>query len=119
MSFVSSAAHILRALHHLLSAGSADWQAYGAQAVVVSIDPRRVYVKDPAHTARPCVKTALLGPEGQEYCWWQCTVKVGPGAACCRAVFSRLATALQSRELCWEPASCMPALGMEGCTDQL
>ena len=53
------------------------WQAYGAQAVVVSIDPRRVYVKDPADTQRPCVRTSLLGPEGQEYCWWQCTVKVG------------------------------------------
>ena len=53
------------------------WQAYGAQAVVVSIDPRRVYVKDPADTQRPCLRTSLRGPQGQEYCWWQCTVKVG------------------------------------------
>ncbi|CAL8471931.1 g11473 [Coccomyxa elongata] len=51
--------------------------AYGAQAVVVSIDPRRVYVKDPADTARPTVHTARPGPAGERYCWWQCTVKGG------------------------------------------
>lgn len=44
-------------------------QAYGAQAVVVSIDPRRVYVKDPADTARPTVHTARPGPAGERYCW--------------------------------------------------
>ena len=55
-------------------------QAYGAQAVVVSIDPRRVYVRSPGDTQRPCVRTCQLGPEGEEFCWWQCTVKVGsPG----------------------------------------
>lgn len=50
-------------------------QAYGAQAVVVSIDPRRVYVSDPSATQRPAVRTARLGPNGEQYCWWQCTVK--------------------------------------------
>ena len=53
--------------------------------MVVSIDPRRVYVRDPAETQRPCVKTGLLGPEGQEYCWWQCTVKVRPLLTCLNA----------------------------------
>ena len=52
-------------------------QAYGAQAVVVSIDPRRVYVADPADTERPTAKTAYPGPAGERYCWWQCTVKGG------------------------------------------
>ncbi len=50
---------------------------YGAQAVVISVDPRRVYVKDPADTRHNCVKTAFPGPEGEEYCWYQCTVKGG------------------------------------------
>lgn len=44
-------------------------QAYGAQAVVVSIDPRRVYVADPAATERPTVKTEKPGPNGEQYCW--------------------------------------------------
>ena len=46
-------------------------QAYGAQAVVVSIDPRRVWVADPADTPRPTVATANFGPHGEAYCWWQ------------------------------------------------
>ena len=46
-------------------------QAYGAQAVVVSIDPRRVYVADPADTPRPTSATAMFGPHGEAFCWWQ------------------------------------------------
>lgn len=65
---------MLAALMHAIS--HVCVQAYGAQAVVVSIDPRRVYVADPSATQRPCVRTAQLGPQGEEYCWWQCTVKV-------------------------------------------
>lgn len=34
---------------------------YGAQAVVVSIDPRRVYVADPAACRHPCTRTASPG----------------------------------------------------------
>ncbi|QDZ25056.1 imidazole glycerol phosphate synthase [Chloropicon primus] len=53
-------------------------EKYGKQAVVISIDPRRVYVKDPADCAPlKAVKTEILGPGGEEYCWWQCTVKGG------------------------------------------
>ncbi|KAK9839700.1 hypothetical protein WJX81_007064 [Elliptochloris bilobata] len=51
--------------------------AYGAQAVVVSIDPRRVFVADPADTPHPTVATAAFGPHGEAYCWWQCTVRGG------------------------------------------
>lgn len=50
---------------------------YGNQAVVISIDPRRVYVQSPADTTHPTVKTAIPGPNGEEYCWYQCTVKGG------------------------------------------
>jgi glutamine amidotransferase/cyclase len=52
-------------------------RVYGAQAVVISIDPRRVYVKSPEHSPYHVIKTAFPGPEGEEYCWYQCTVKGG------------------------------------------
>ncbi len=50
---------------------------YGAQAVVISVDPRRVYVGDPTDTKRNTIKTRYPGPEGEVYCWYQCTVKGG------------------------------------------
>ncbi|KAL6778951.1 HIS7 [Auxenochlorella protothecoides x Auxenochlorella symbiontica] len=50
---------------------------YGAQAVVVSIDPRRVYVRAPEDTEHVTVETATPGPNGERYCWWQCTVRGG------------------------------------------
>jgi len=50
---------------------------YGAQAVVISVDPRRVYVKSPDATTHNTVKTAFPGPAGEEFCWYQCTVKGG------------------------------------------
>jgi hypothetical protein len=52
-------------------------QHYGAQAVVVSIDPKRVYVADPAQCSHNTVKAKQQGPNGEEYCWYQCTVKGG------------------------------------------
>lgn len=59
------------------SAIEAISEAYGAQAVVISVDPRRVYVKSPSDTDHHIIKTQLLGPNGEEYCWYQCTVKGG------------------------------------------
>lgn len=52
---------------------------YGAQAVVVSVDPKRVYVKDPSDAPNNMhtFKTKFLGPNGEEYVWYQCTVKGG------------------------------------------
>jgi glutamine amidotransferase/cyclase len=50
---------------------------YGNQAVVISVDPRRVYVTSPAETERHCIETAIPGPNGERYCWFQCTVKGG------------------------------------------
>lgn len=52
-------------------------EAYGCQAVVISVDPRRVYVKDPSETTHHTVKNSQPGPNGEEYCWYQCTVKGG------------------------------------------
>jgi glutamine amidotransferase/cyclase len=52
-------------------------QAYGNQAVVVSVDPKRAYVSSPDATPHTTVKTSYPGPNGEEYCWYQCTVKGG------------------------------------------
>ena len=52
-------------------------ERYGAQAVVVSIDPRRVYVAGPDATRNATIRTATPGPNGEEHCWFQCTVKGG------------------------------------------
>ncbi|MTW22652.1 imidazole glycerol phosphate synthase subunit HisF [Allochromatium palmeri] len=50
---------------------------YGNQAVVISIDPRRVYVDSPEATRHAVVETATPGPNGERYGWFQCTVKGG------------------------------------------
>ena len=50
---------------------------YGNQAVVISIDPRRVYVTSPDETSHPTVETAAPGPKGERYCWFQCTINGG------------------------------------------
>ena len=50
---------------------------YGNQAVVISVDPRRIYVKSSDETEHNTIKTAFPGPNGEEYCWYQCTVKGG------------------------------------------
>lgn len=55
-------------------------RVYGNQAVVISIDPRRVYVHDPAKVPAAhiqCIETAEPGPEGERFCWYQCTVQGG------------------------------------------
>ncbi|KAI8930284.1 hypothetical protein BC831DRAFT_439994 [Entophlyctis helioformis] len=57
---------------------------YGAQAVVVSVDPRRVYVSSPEEHAAQAgdkkhhlVRCDVPGPNGETWCWYQCTVKGG------------------------------------------
>jgi len=58
---------------------------YGRQAVVVSIDPRRVYLADDSacasaraagHTIVTCAPIRV-GPKGETRCWYQCTIKGG------------------------------------------
>ncbi len=53
---------------------------YGRQAVVVSIDPRRVYLAGPetcpaGHT--PVELPEPAGPNGEKWCWYQATIKGG------------------------------------------
>lgn len=53
---------------------------YGNQAVVVSMDPKRVYVAsfyDEKAKGHNVVKLSHPGPNGEEYCWYQMTVRGG------------------------------------------
>ncbi|KAI9848412.1 MAG: Histidine biosynthesis bifunctional protein hisB [Sclerophora amabilis] len=50
---------------------------YGNQAVVVSVDPRRVYVSSPEESLHHTIETKYPGPKGERYCWYQCTIKGG------------------------------------------
>jgi imidazole glycerol-phosphate synthase len=52
-------------------------RVYGNQAVVISIDPRRVYVSGPDATPHKVIETVFPGPNGERYCWYQCTIKGG------------------------------------------
>jgi len=52
-------------------------RVYGNQAVVVSIDPRRVYVKSPDEVKHQVIETTIPGPKGERYCWYQCTIMGG------------------------------------------
>lgn len=52
-------------------------RVYGNQAVVISIDPRRVYVNSPAAVTHKVIATQSPGPNGEGFCWYQCTIKGG------------------------------------------
>lgn len=50
---------------------------YGNQAVVISIDPRRIYVQSKKEVSHPVIETEFPGPNGERYCWYQCTINGG------------------------------------------
>ncbi|KAK6413715.1 Histidine biosynthesis bifunctional protein hisB [Oleoguttula sp. CCFEE 5521] len=52
-------------------------EAYGAQAVVVSIDPKRVYVSAASETKHATISTSVPGPKGEAQCWYACTSQGG------------------------------------------
>ncbi len=52
-------------------------RVYGNQAVVISVDPRRVYVNSPDGVKHNVIETKTPGPNGEKYCWYQCTIKGG------------------------------------------
>jgi glutamine amidotransferase/cyclase len=52
-------------------------RVYGNQAVVISIDPRRVYVSSPNAVKHKVIETTIPGPNGETYCWYQCTIMGG------------------------------------------
>jgi len=61
-------------------------RVYGNQAVVISIDPQRVYVENPDGLPQQLIETALPGPQKERYCWFQCTVSGGRGGRSVDAV---------------------------------
>jgi len=55
---------------------------YGRQAVVISVDPRRVYVSGPEATSHTCAELGLpggspAGADGMRWAWYCCTMKGG------------------------------------------
>ncbi len=52
-------------------------RVYGNQAVVISIDPKRQYVESPYSVQHHVIPTHIPGPNGEKYCWFQCTIKGG------------------------------------------
>ena len=80
-------------------------QVYGVQAVVISIDPKRVYVESPEsvdkkHTVVSLENDRQKGPNGEKYCWYQCTVKGGREAKdICAVSVAKAAEALGAGEI--------------------
>jgi len=52
-------------------------RVYGNQAVVISIDPRRIYVESPDAVPQQVIPTFIPGPNDEGYCWYQCTIRGG------------------------------------------
>jgi len=53
-------------------------RVYGNQAVVISIDPKRVWVDSPEDgKGHHLIQSSEPGPENQSHCWYQCTVQGG------------------------------------------
>jgi imidazole glycerol-phosphate synthase len=67
-------------------------EVYGSQAVVISIDPRRVYVSSRGDVPHRVIETKYPGPKGERYCWYQCTVKGGREGAPIDAVTLAMVT---------------------------
>jgi glutamine amidotransferase/cyclase len=79
-------------------------RVYGVQAVVVSIDPKRVYVasKDSADKKHVVVEVEddQLGPNGERFCWYQCTAKGGREERdICAVTVARCSEALGAGEI--------------------
>jgi hypothetical protein len=81
---------VLAAKTYWARGGKADGQScveqiahvYGKQAVVISVDPRRVWVASTAKAgahAPACVESPqdAEGPNGERFCWYECTIKGG------------------------------------------
>lgn len=78
---------------------------YGDQAVVISIDPKRVYLEKKEDCTNPRHVVVELdenqaGPNGERFCWYQCTVKGGREARdICAVTVAKAAEALGAGEI--------------------
>ena len=79
-------------------------RVYGVQAVVVSLDPKRVYVdsRDKADAKHVVVELDAdqAGPSGERFCWYQSTVKGGREARdICAITVAKSSEALGAGEI--------------------
>lgn len=100
---------------------------YGRQAVVVSVDPRRVYIAGDgagpdADAARAAghelvhVAAKDAGPAGERWCWYECTVRGGrEGRPLCAHRLARAVEALGAGELL---VNCVDNDGQKGGYDE-
>ena len=86
---------------------------YGAQAVVVSVDPKRGYLTsmDTPSPSEPTPAGAivmpldeskgdLMGPNGEKFCWWQVTIKGGRETRpLCAVTFAKVCERLGAGEI--------------------
>lgn len=52
-------------------------KAYGVQAVVISVDPKRKYIEDPKTCKFKTIETEIPGPNDEKYCYYQVTSQGG------------------------------------------
>lgn len=52
-------------------------KAYGNQAVVVSVDPKRVWCQTKEETEHEVLQTKEAGPRGERFAWYACTIHGG------------------------------------------
>jgi len=78
-------------------------KVYGVQAVVVSIDPKRVYLNEMNSDSKHKIvqlSPNQQGPNGEKYCWYQCTVKGGREARdICAITVSKICEILGAGEI--------------------
>lgn len=81
-------------------------KVYGVQAVVVSIDPKRVYttsrdaVDSFKHVVVELESDKDMGPNGERFCWYQCTAKGGREARdICAVTLAKASEALGAGEI--------------------
>ena len=82
---VSIGSDAVRIVENFIKTGTATGKSaieeisrvYGNQAVVISIDPRRVYVASADQVSQTVMPTAFPGPNGEKFCWYQCTINGG------------------------------------------
>jgi glutamine amidotransferase/cyclase len=94
---------------------------YGRQAVVVSVDPRRVWVGEGAaaeaaaragHVVLVHPAGGARGPGGEAACWYQCTIRGGrEGRPLCAVRLAAAVEALGAGELL---VNCVDADGQKG-----
>ena len=104
---------VIAAENYIASGGKKDGKTsietishvYGAQAVVISIDPKRVYLQKKEDCVNPNHVVVNLdknqaGPNGERLCWYQCTVKGGREERdICAVTVAKAAEALGAGEI--------------------